>query len=217
MNNDELFDIRMKEKFKREVNKIPENINEEFDNISKFIKSKENDNMKKLNKKKKVGIVAASILCGSMLFMQTTFAKECIRSLSLNNMKIFESNDHKGKDKEIPKAAKGKVFDKNKNVIEKITLANDGDEMYNANGERVFDVDPDGTLITEKVRKERIEKNARENPNTNLIIKDTNELNRHTCFDVKYQLICQKSLNLIMLSYLKTKDLLFLKHLIKII
>lgn len=184
----DLFDIRMKEKFKDEVSKIPENINEEFENTLKFIKSKESKNMKKLNKKKKAGIVAASILCASMAIMQTTFAKDIvndiIRALSLNSITIFENQDYKWKDKEIPEVAKGKLFDKDKKVIEKITLANK-DAMFTANGEQVFGVDTDGTLITKKVQMENMKKNAEENPVQVLKIEDASKLNDYACFDIK--------------------------------
>ncbi|TCO68877.1 DUF4367 domain-containing protein [Marinisporobacter balticus] len=190
-NQDDLFDMRMKEKFKKEVSKIPENMNEEFNNTLRYMRNQEDENMKKFSRKKKSKMIAASIvclLCASTVIMQTTFAQEIInkiiRSLSLNNITIFENKDYQWEDKEIPEAAKGKVFDKDRNVIEKITLANK-DQMYNANGEQVFGVDPDGTLITEAVQKENMERNAKENPIENVIVKDANKLDEYTCFDVK--------------------------------
>ncbi|SHH38365.1 DUF4367 domain-containing protein [Sporanaerobacter acetigenes] len=187
-NNDELFDAKMKEKFKKELNKIPEDINEEFDNILSTIKNKGDENMKRTVKMRKTGIIAASILCALTITMQTAFAQELvdkiIKSLSLSNITIFENQDIKWKDQELPEAAKGKVFDKDGNVIEKITLANK-DEMYNENGEKVFGVDSDGTLITEAVQKENMEKNAEENPVDDVIVKDPKKLNGYTCFDVK--------------------------------
>ncbi len=191
MNNDELFDIRMKEKFKKEVQKIPENINEEFENVLTLIGVKEDENMKRLNKRKRVGAIAASILCllcASTFIMQTAFAQEIvnqiIRSLSLKNITIFENKDYKWQDKDIPEAAKGKVFDKNKNVIEKITLANK-DEMYNVHGEKVLDVEPDGTLVTEALQQQNMEKNRQEHESETLIIHDSGKLNGYTCFDIK--------------------------------
>lgn len=189
MDSNELFDNRMKEKFKNEINAVPESINTEFENISILIRNKEKKkNMKKLNNTKKAGLIAAAILCALAITMQTAFAQQIvnniIRSLALNNITIFENKDYKWEDKDIPTAAIGKVFDKNGNVIEKITLENK-DSMYNANGEIVFDVEPDGTLITEKVQKEYIEKNAKENPINDLIINDISKINGYTCFDIK--------------------------------
>lgn len=185
MSNNDLFDIKMKEKFQEEISEIPENINESIDNALTLIRYRKN---RRTTKKKKIAISAAAILCISITFMQTSYAKnlvnDIIRYFSLSNIKIYENTDYKWKDKEMPEAAKGKVFDKNKNIIEKITLENK-DEMYDANGEKVFDVEDDGTLITEKVQKENMEKNARENPVENLIVKDISKLNNYTCFDVK--------------------------------
>ncbi|AOY77709.1 DUF4367 domain-containing protein [Clostridium formicaceticum] len=188
---DALFDMKMKEKFKKESSKMPQNIEEEFENTLTFIKNQEDETMKVFGKKKRSSMVAVAIvcvLCVSTMIIQTTFAQEVVnkivRSLSLNNITILENKDFKWEDKEIPEAAKGKVFDKDGHVIEKITSENK-DEMYNANGEKVFDVDTDGTLITEAVQKENAERNAKENPIDNLIIKDPKKLNGYTCFDVK--------------------------------
>ncbi|WP_053956609.1 DUF4367 domain-containing protein [Inediibacterium massiliense] len=191
MNDDKLFDRKMKEKFKKEVFEIPQNMNEEFEHTLTWIKNKEVSNMKKVSHKKRVGVIAASIvcvLCASTIIMQTTFAQEIvdkiIKSLSLNNITIFENKDYKWEDQEIPESAKGKVFDKDGHVIEKITLDNK-DEMYNANREKVFGVDPDGTLITEAVQRENLERNAQENPVDDVIVKDSKKLNGYTRFDVK--------------------------------
>ncbi|HAE92463.1 DUF4367 domain-containing protein [Tissierella praeacuta] len=188
VNNDKMFDAKMKEKFKKELNKIPEDINKEFDNILSVIKNREEENMKKTTNMKKTGIIAASVLCALTITMQTAFAQELvdkiIRSLSLNNITIFESQDIKWKDQEIPEVAKGKIFDKDGNIIKKITLANK-DEMYNGNGEKVFGIDSDGTLITEAVQKENMEKNAKEHLVDDVIVKDPKKINGYTCFDIK--------------------------------
>ncbi|WP_129596136.1 DUF4367 domain-containing protein [Anaerophilus nitritogenes] len=191
INHDKLFDMKMKEKFKNEVYEIPENINEEFEKTLTMIINQEDKNMKKFNKKKKSTVIAASIvcvLCASTIIMQTTFAQEIvnkiIKSLSLNNITIFENKDYKWEDQEIPQAAKGKVFDKDGKVIGKITLDNK-DEMYNANGEQVFGIDTDGTLITEAVQRKNAERNAQENPVDDVIVKDSKKLNGYTRFDVK--------------------------------
>ncbi|MEW9122465.1 MAG: DUF4367 domain-containing protein [Thermotaleaceae bacterium] len=191
MNDETLFDRKMKERFKKEVYEIPENIHLELENISNRIRSREENPIKKSSKRKRIGLAAASVFCvlwASTVIMQTAFAQDIlnqiIRNLSLKNITIFENKDYQWEDKDIPAAAKGKVFDKDKNIIEKITLANK-DEMYDAHGERVFDVDPDGTLITEAVQRENAERNAKENPIDNLIIKDPKKLNGYTCFDVK--------------------------------
>lgn len=187
-NDDKMFDVKMKEKFKKELNKIPEDINEEFDNMLSIIKNKGEKNMKKIRNIKRTVIVAASVLCALTISMQTAFAKELvdkvIKSISLNNITIFENQDVKWKDQEVSKVAKGKVFDRDGNIIKKITLSNK-DAMYNENGEKVFGIDFDGTLITEEVQKENMEKNAKEYPVDDMIVRDTEKINGYTCFDVK--------------------------------
>lgn len=187
MNKDDLFDTKMKTQFKKELDHIPESIDRELDATLNEIISEERNIMKK-NKMKKTDIAAAGVACALFLTMQTSAAqnlvREIARSLSLNSIKISENKDNLWQDKKIPEAAIGKVFDKDKNVVTVITFENQ-DELYNDKGEQVFDVDDDGTLITEEVRQKLIEQNAKENQDESIIVEETGKLKDFASFDVK--------------------------------
>lgn len=186
-NRDDLFDIKMKEKFKKELEHIPESIDRELDvTLNKIIS--EERNIMKNNKMKKTGIAVAGVACALFLTMQTSaaqdFIREVARSLSLNTIEISEGKDNVWKDRKVPKSAIGKVFDKDKNVVKVITFENQ-DELYNDKGEQVFDIAEDGTLITEEVREKLIEQNDKENQEESIIVEEIGKLKDFASFDVK--------------------------------
>lgn len=181
MSNDELFDLKMKKRYKKEVSEVPENIDEEFKNTLALISTQGDENMKKLSKGKKAGLVAVSVVCALTITMQTTFAKDLvnkiINSLSLSNITILEDEGYKWEDRDIPASAIGKVFDEHGNIVEKITFENQ-EHLYNSEGEQVLGVEPDGTLLTEEVLKQR-------SGDDTLIVEDASKLDGYTCFDIK--------------------------------
>lgn len=184
-NIDELFDKKMKEQFKKETEIIPKNINDEFERILESERNKERFNMGKL---KKFGITAASIVCAGTLVMQTAFAQDIvgkiIKSLSIDGLTVYENNtDEDIWARDMPEVAKGKVFDAEGNVVEKINKDN-MHYLYNKDGEHVW-VDDEGIILTDEEMDERIRQNEEENADDTLIITDLNELQQHISFKVK--------------------------------
>lgn len=184
-NSDELFDKKMKLRFKEETEIIPRNINDEFDKILEIERNKERFNMGKL---KRFGITAASLVCVTTLVMQTAFAQDIVdkivKSLSIKGLTVYENKT--GEDiwaRDMPEAAKGKVFDKYGNVVEKIN-SNNMNELYNVDGVHVW-VDGEGIILTDEEMEERIRQNEEENADDTLIITDLNELQQHISFKVK--------------------------------
>lgn len=182
---DELFDKKMKEQFKKETEIVPKDINDEFEKILESERNKERFNMGKL---KRFGITAASIVCVGTLVMQTAFAQDIvdkiIKSLSINGLTVYEGNT--GEDiwaRDMPEAAKGKVFDAEGNVVEKINKDN-MEYLYNKDGEHVW-VDDEGIILTDEEMDERIKKNNEEHGCYMLEITDLNELDNHITFKAK--------------------------------
>lgn len=145
------------------------------------------NNMKKINKIKKTGIVAASLLIASTLVAQTTFAQaavnKIIKSISLGHITMIQDDDNDEPNEiALPDSLKGKVFDQNKNTIEKITKNSVLDGLYTQNGEKIVKLNPEkGTIVTEKQYKQS-EQEIEENT---LYVTDSSKLNEYTCFDVK--------------------------------
>lgn len=152
-----------------------------FNATIKNISCKRNN---KINKIKKTGIAVASLLIVSTILAQTTFAKELvdniIKTISLGHFSAIQYNDSKKEEYIIPDSLKGKIFDKNGNVLEKITKYIDG--IYTKGGEKIVNWNAaDGSVTTEKQEKEEEEK-AKENT---LTITDSSKVNGYTCFEVK--------------------------------
>lgn len=185
-NNDEFFDNKMKEEFKRETEIIPKDINDAFDNILEIERNKEKCKMGKL---KRFGITAASLVCVSTLVMQTAFAQDIVnkiaKSLSIKGLTVYENNTQEDMwARDVPEAAKGKVFDNDGNIVDYINSYNLND-LYNSEGEHVW-VDHEGTLLTDEEMDEKIRKNEEENADDTLVITDLNELEKHINFKVRY-------------------------------
>lgn len=154
-----------------------------FNAIMKNIGCKRNDN---INKIKKTGIAVASLLIISTILAQTTFAKDVvnniIKTISLGHFSAVQYNDSDKEEYILPDSLKEKIFDKNGNVIEKITKDTDKDEIYTKDGEKIVSWNAnDGTVTTEKQEKEE---EARVKENT-LTITDSSKVNGYTCFEVK--------------------------------
>ncbi len=72
----------------------------------------------------------------------------------------------------VPEKLKGKLFDKNGILIEVFTR--EIDKLYTADGEEIYDFDmKTGAVTTVSQAKEKV-----------LEVKDANELNKYTCFNV---------------------------------
>ncbi|EHJ01599.1 hypothetical protein CDLVIII_5108 [Clostridium sp. DL-VIII] len=152
-----------------------------FNTTIKKISNKRNNNV---NKIKKTGIAVASLLIISTILAQTTFAKEVvdniIKTISLGHFSAIQYNDSKEEEYILPNSLKGKIFDKNGNVLEKITKDIDG--IYTKDGEKIATWNAaDGSVTTEKQAKEEKEK-AKENT---LTVIDSSKVNGYTHFEVK--------------------------------
>lgn len=179
------FDIKMKRQFKKELEDIPKDIDLVFENTIKDIKNMEGQNMKNKTSMKKKSILAASIICIVALSMQTSFAKEIvnkiINSLSLSNITIFNSEDYKIEERSLEGL---EVFDEYGKKVNKMNGDNK-DNLYNKDGEKVYGIQEDGTLITAEVQKRNLEENQKQHPVDDIIIDDINNIYGYTCFDIK--------------------------------
>ena len=150
-------------------------------NINKY---RGEDTMKKTRKVKSPIIKVASFALVCMLgfsIMQTSFAQEAVgkvlKTISLGHITIFEDEIIEKEMIPVPEQFKGKVFDKDGNPLEVFSI-DEPEKIYTADGEEIdsFDLEAD-ELITvteaEKMRKEGT-----------LVVKDPNEFNNYTCFDV---------------------------------
>lgn len=150
-------------------NKTVRNINEgKGDNV-----------MKKSNKIKKAGIVAASfvIVCG--VFSQTSFAKDLaekvINKISLGHITAVQTEPSEVKEVAVPDNLKGKIFDKNKKPLTVVTR--DTGRIYTATGEEIESC-VDGKIIT-------VAESKKMDENKLYVVKDASSLNKYTCFNVK--------------------------------
>lgn len=154
--------------------------------LNKTLKSINNKGVYKMNKIKKTGIIAASLLVVSTLVSQTTFAQETVekilKTLSLGHVTMIEYDGNEPEEAALPESLKGNVFDKNKTPLEIITKDLFVEGIYTKDGEKIAKIDPKkGTIVTEKQMKEDEEK---EKKNT-LYVTDSSTLNQYTCFKVK--------------------------------
>lgn len=183
-NNNDLFDKKIRAEFRRETSIVPEDIDNEFKDILEIERSKGRLTMGKL---KKFGITAASLVCAATLVMQTAFAQDIVnkivKSLSIDGLTVYENKDEEDMwARDMPEAAKGRVFDAEGNVVEKINSEN-MDYLYNADGAHVW-VDDDGIILTDKEMDDRLEQNRKENEDVMLNITDINEIWKYVNFNV---------------------------------
>ena len=148
-----------------------ENINQyKGENI--IMKSKRNKLYKRLAG---VGIACIVTIALSQTSFAQNFVEKIIKSISLEHVTVVEYE--KGSEAEIksmpvPEKLKGKLFDKDGNLIEIFTK--EMRKFYTADGEEIDDFDMEtGEIITVSQAKEKV-----------LEVKDVNELNKYTCFNV---------------------------------
>lgn len=154
-----------------------------FNKVLKNINERKGDNIvKKSNKIKhsRRAVAAAAAVCIiSISLTQTSFAKELaekiIKVVSLGHTSIMQIESSEIEKMPVPDEFKGKIFDKNGKPIEVVTKGN-ADNMYTANGEKIVSFS-DGKIITE-AEAGKIDKEQK------VLIKDTNELSKYTCFKV---------------------------------
>jgi hypothetical protein len=154
--------------------------------LNKTLKNIDNKGVNKMNKIKKTGIIAASLIVVSTLVSQTTFAQETVEkilnTLSLGHVTMIEYDGNEPEEAALPDSVKGKVFDKNKTPLEKITKDLFAEGIYTEAGEKIAKIDPKkGTIVTEKQMKEEEDKER----NNTLYVTDSSTLNQYTCFNVK--------------------------------
>ncbi|WP_454052679.1 DUF4367 domain-containing protein [Clostridium sp. Marseille-Q7071] len=150
--------------------KTLENINQyKGENI--IMKSKRNKLYKRLAG---VGIACIVTITLSQTSFAQSFVEKIIKSISLEHVKFVENEDHKleVESMPVPGKLKGKLFDKDGNLIEIFTK--EMKKFYTADGEEIDDFDmKTGAITTVSQAKEKV-----------LEVKDTNELNKYTCFNV---------------------------------
>lgn len=136
--------------------------------------------MKKVNRFRRIAVVAASLAIVCTVMMQTTFAQDLIvkikNSISLGHITALQVEQHREETYPVPDKLKGKLFDKEGKLIEEFTEENQG-KMYTADGEKIVDWTKEGEIITE-AQKEKMDKEKY------LVVKNIDELNKYTCFNV---------------------------------
>jgi hypothetical protein len=152
--------------------------------LNKTLKNIDNKGVNKMNKIKKTGIIAASLLLVSTLVSQTTFAQEAvnkiIKSISLGHVTMIQEENNDPEEVPVPDPMKGKIFDKNGKSIEKFTKDTKRDEIYDKDGKQVTELTMnDGSVVKIKSKDEdrRLE--------NILYVTDSSKLNEYTCFKVK--------------------------------
>lgn len=152
--------------------------------LNKTLKNIDNKGVNKMNKIKKTGIIAASLLLVSTLVSQTTFAQEAvnkiIKSISLGHVTMIQEENNDPEEVPVPNPMKGKIFDKNGKSIEKFTKDTNRDEIYDKDGNQVTEITMnDGTIVKIKSKDD-----DRKLENI-LYVTDSSKLNEYTCFNVK--------------------------------
>lgn len=138
------------------------------------------NDMKRIGKAKKAGVAVASIALVLMIGMQTTFAQELVEKIiakiSFGHVTAMQYEEQEiKKERPVPDALKGKIFDKEGKPIEIFT--GEVREVYTVKGEKIDHISPKGEIITE-AEAEKFE------AETTLIVRDSKQLNDYTCFKV---------------------------------
>ncbi|WMM23875.1 DUF4367 domain-containing protein [Tissierella sp. MB52-C2] len=162
------------------------NRKEVFDKTLKNINEyRGEDEMKKGKKiKHPIAKVASFLLIGvlSVSAMQTSFAQDIIdkivKIISLKNIEAVQIEPEK-KSYLIPENLKGKIFDKDGNMLEVFQEEGIGTrKIYTADGQEIANIDEESGEIITVADKELLRKEEY------LVIKDADELNSYTCFNV---------------------------------
>ncbi len=145
--------------------------------------NKGDSNMKKVNKIRRIAVVAAALAVVCTIMMQTTFAQDLVqnligkvtKSVSLGHITAVQMEYPETETRPIPEKLKGKLFDKDGKPLEVLSKQNAGG-MYTADGEKIVDFS-NGEIVTE-AQHEKMEKESK------LEIKNSDDLNKYTCFNV---------------------------------
>ena len=161
------------------------NKEEVFDKTIKNINNRGEDTVGNSNKARRIVTKVASIALVCILgfsIMQTSFAQEVVgkivKTISLGHITIFEEEFVENMEPiSVPEKLKGKIFDKDGNLVEEL-LVDKPQKLYTADGEEIDELDSEtGEIITvaedEKMREEQY-----------LVVKEPNKLNDYTCFNV---------------------------------
>lgn len=165
--------------FSKNSNK-EEVFNKTLKNINKY---RGEDNVKKSNKTRhnvaKVASFALVCILGFSI-MQTSFAQDfvnkIVKTISLGHITIVQEEPSDVKSCPVPAELKGKIFDKDGKPVEELSV-DKLQKIYTVDGEEIAYIGSNGEIITvaedEKMREEEY-----------LVVKDSNELNDYTCFNV---------------------------------
>lgn len=153
--------------------------------LNKTLKNIDNKGVNKMNKIKKTGIIAASLLIVSTLVSQTTFAQEAvnkiIKSISLGHVTMIQDDANDPEEVEVPESLKGEVFDKSGNLIEKFTKDNTKDGIYDKYGKQITEFTMNDGSVT-KIKSVKDDNSRSENT---VYVTDSSKLDEYTCFKVK--------------------------------
>ena len=154
-----------------------------FNKALKNINEYKGDNiMKSSRKSKRLTTIAASItlVCVvSVSLTQTSFGQDImgkvIKKISLGHIGAVQEEASKQESFAVPSELKGKIFDKDGNEIKEFSKKYKG-KFYTSNGEEIEDIS--GGVITTVAEYEK------ERKETTLVVKNSDELNKYTCFNV---------------------------------
>lgn len=140
-------------------------------------------NVKRSNKFKKFTITAASLgilFIGSITLVKPSFADQIIDRI----IQTFSSGQIQGIQSEspemiaVPAELKGKLYDKDGNIIEVLSNKN-RETMFTAGGEEIVGISDDNEIITE-ANKEKLDRDDTQY----FYVTDPSELNKYACFDI---------------------------------
>jgi hypothetical protein len=151
-----------------------------FETTLKNVNSKGDKDM---NKIRKTVAIAASLVLASTLVAQTSFAQESvskiIKSINLGHVTMVQEEDNdEPKEVDLPDSLKGKAYDKNGKLIEKLTKDTAKDGIYDKDGNRITKfIMNDGSVVGMKDKNSKSE--------DKLYVTDINKISDYTCFKVK--------------------------------
>lgn len=138
---------------------------------------------KDMNKIRKTVAIAALLILASTLVAQTSFAQESvsriIKSINLGHVTMVQEEDkNEPKEVDLPDSLKGKAYDKNGKLIEKLTKDTAKDGIYDKDGNRITKfVMNDGSVVGIKDKNSKSE--------DKLYVTDISKISDYTCFKVK--------------------------------
>ncbi|WP_053954976.1 DUF4367 domain-containing protein [Inediibacterium massiliense] len=141
--------------------------------------------MKKSNKFRRPATLVASfaVVCiMGVSIMQSSFAQDLVEKIvqkvSLGHITVTQTESSQTDTLPMPDDLKGKIFDKDGKEIKELNKEKN-QKYYTADGEEIVGIG-NGEIITASQQ----EKMNQEDESYNLVIKDPNEFNKYTCFNV---------------------------------